>query len=1422
MTNRTWIIAALCCLVAPAASGCGSDSKTTAQEVCQSGATQCAQDVIQVCNESGEWIDDKDCKAQDQVCKVQGDAAVCVDAQSGGEDEKCEEGDVKCDANAQNVVRCNADGVFEVSEACDGEGEKCVLEADGAVCKVEQGGNPECTAGETRCVGDALNACTEEGKWKVTNCAESADEAKICEVRDDDVAQCVSECTEGRTRCSGDGTGVQTCLDGVYGEIVLCNIEKNEYCLNLNGEASCVNPNPEIRDCEEGETSCDGDVVRSCSEDGKWVAGVDCTQAEDDNKICEVRDKVAQCVSECTEGTTKCQGTDIWTCAGGAYDKTAMCDADTQVCKLEDGVAVCREMANPEPKPGICQNGVTMCNGDRIQTCTEGTWADVVNCADNEGDLKVCEIGAEGATCVSACSGDALRCNDDSIQKCVDGVWVAVEGGSCLESNQVCTYDDGIVKCVDKVEPSPIEPECAVGETRCDGTSILTCGADGKWTTGEDCASRETDEKQCMVTDGVAACSATCVEGYSYCKDGKVYLCNAEGVFGEAQTCAAGTHVCKDDGKGLAVCELKPVEPEKCEFGVSSCEYGEVRRFCNESGVFETESCAEKGELFTCAIDALGNAICRENACKEGTKRCTSNERYFDVCTNGEWKTGSCVNEGKNTRCTVYAGVVGCYEKDQTTQDSDGDTIPDTIEGSLINRDTDGDTIPDYLDWDSDGDTIPDSVEGAGDDDGDTIPNYLDLDSDNNGIPDMYEGCPMPEFVYTGENSPKKDKNNPAHRCDHPVDTDGDTVPDYLAQDNDGDGIPDIVEIRGQSLASHTDPNTFSGACVTGNAIGNAGKPIDCNGDTIPDYMSPDSDGDTIPDSIEGIVFKYGVYARYSLDTDQDGVPDSVEARPYDSNGDGKADKLTDSDNDTIPDIISLDSDSDGLPDAEEYKLNKDALCAKLDLRVTPDSDGDGYLDSAEYAVAQASGGKYTPAQMVCQKSVGVKDVYKFYFELPVNAKKEDTLTFVPKVSKLDVVFNVDTTGSMGGAMKSVRENVNSMVSSIKANVEDSGFSLAMFADFYIVGKSYGSSGDRCLRVAGPVTNDQSLIEQYMNYSYFQRADGGNDGPESGVEALYQIVTREGVRWKETASSAATNILSVIPAIPSGRWGAAGFRQNTLPVVIHVTDAVSHDKASTTWGTTSNDYYDSAYVLNAHYTDQLVPKLKSTGTRVISLNVGNADSGKQMTVWSRESNAVVPVCAFKTSATTWACEANKCCLGNDISSPESVNGKANQCILRYRGYQNAVANYITQGVAALVKYGTYDVVTKIRGNAIGNGKNTSCFIDRIEAKRYVAPPAEPEKSCNPTAVPSKIAISGSTPSYNNGFKDFATGTASSSQKGASLEFRVYAKNDGCYVPGIETKVFTAFIDVYNPTTGLLFDTQEVAIVVPGVPEKAND
>ena len=51
---------------------------------------------------------------------------------------------------------------------------------------------------------------------------------------------------------------------------------------------------------------------------------------------------------------------------------------------------------------------------------------------------------------------------------------------------------------------------------------------------------------------------------------------------------------------------------------------------------------------------------------------------------------------------------------------------------------------------DSDGDGIPDAVEGSGDPDGDGIPNYLDLDSNNNGIPDSAEAGGDPDAPIDG------------------------------------------------------------------------------------------------------------------------------------------------------------------------------------------------------------------------------------------------------------------------------------------------------------------------------------------------------------------------------------------------------------------------------------------------------------------------------------------------------------------------------------------------------------------------------------------------------------------------------------------------------------------------------------------------
>lgn len=66
--------------------------------------------------------------------------------------------------------------------------------------------------------------------------------------------------------------------------------------------------------------------------------------------------------------------------------------------------------------------------------------------------------------------------------------------------------------------------------------------------------------------------------------------------------------------------------------------------------------------------------------------------------------------------------------------DTDGDGVPDAVEGPT--RDTDGDGTPDYRDPDDDGDGVPTATElGAG---GYRMPR----DSDGDGVPDATDDCP--------------------------------------------------------------------------------------------------------------------------------------------------------------------------------------------------------------------------------------------------------------------------------------------------------------------------------------------------------------------------------------------------------------------------------------------------------------------------------------------------------------------------------------------------------------------------------------------------------------------------------------------------------------------------------------------------------
>lgn len=288
--------------------------------------------------------------------------------------------------------------------------------------------------------------------------------------------------------------------------------------------------------------------------------------------------------------------------------------------------------------------------------------------------------------------------------------------------------------------------QCGPGQTQnCTNALAPACGSTGG-TTG-----------QCTGCTGDNGATTN-----APCPTAGAPACHTSGnLFGQCKTCS------RQNGS-LCTSGAAPA----CDTTTGNCST------CNgDFGGVEPKPCALESAP-TCHITGGSAGTCFK--CTTNADCLESSKHNGPTC---EVATGKCIDQDSDGD-GLFDSIELNLGTNPNNPDSDGDGISDNIEvrpsagGNPAKIDTNGDGTIDALDDDSDGDTIPDSQEGTTDTDGDGAPDYRDPDDDGDGIPTSIE-------VVDGKTAKVSD------------DVDMDGKKNWLDKDSDNNGIEDGTEGRG-------------------------------------------------------------------------------------------------------------------------------------------------------------------------------------------------------------------------------------------------------------------------------------------------------------------------------------------------------------------------------------------------------------------------------------------------------------------------------------------------------------------------------------------------------------------------------------------------------------------------------------------------
>ncbi|MCC7541871.1 MAG: VWA domain-containing protein [Deltaproteobacteria bacterium] len=211
------------------------------------------------------------------------------------------------------------------------------------------------------------------------------------------------------------------------------------------------------------------------------------------------------------------------------------------------------------------------------------------------------------------------------------------------------------------------------------------------------------------------------------------------------------------------------------------------------------------------------------------------------------------------------------------------------------------------------------------------------------------------------------------------------------------------------------------------------------------------------------------------------------------------------------------------------------------------------------------------------------------------------SVTFVTRITTADVLFLVDTTGSMGTEIANIQQSLReTLIPGIAAAIPNVHFAVASFADFPT--EPYGAALDLPFVLHQPSTDEVFWVQRAVDEL---PTSNGNDEPESLVEAVYQAATGDGI----------PGLVPHGPLCPDDGVGYPCFRATGARIFLVFTDAPSHNGPDG-----ASRYRDLRE--EPHTYDAALAALSAIGAKVIGLNSGSPEDGAHVTRLARDTGAI--------------------------------------------------------------------------------------------------------------------------------------------------------------------------------------------------------